>query len=106
MVVLFKSQNKPQSGDNLAMNSNNVINHLTRDGFYFIGVIDDFDLDYFELVDGDWYLGVICSENMIVAFNNSIGWGYDCKGEADIELRWNSAKKLIRHSLKTSPIAA
>lgn len=88
------------------MNSNNVINHLSSNGFYFIGAVIDFDLDYFELIDGDWYLGVICSENMIVAFNNSIGWGLDCVGEADIENRWIETKKLIRTALKASPIAA
>ena len=88
------------------MDSRNVVNELYRNGFYFIGAVIDYDLDYFELIEGDWYLGVICSENMIVAFNNSIGWGYDCKGESDIENRWNSSKKLIRTALKPLPIAA
>lgn len=88
------------------MDSHNVVNELYRNGFYYLGVIDDNEPDYMELLDGDWYLGVICSENLLVAVSKSIGWGYDCKGESDIELRWNSAKKLIRQALKASPIAA
>jgi hypothetical protein len=88
------------------MNSSNVIDALTRDGFEFIGAINDLDLDYFELIEGDWYLGVICSENLLIAFSSSIGWGLDCIGESDTETRWNSSKKLIRQSLKQLPIAA
>lgn len=88
------------------MNSSNVINTLTRDGFEFIGSIHDLDLDYFELIEGDWYLGCICAENMIIAFSSSIGWGLNCIGESDTENRWIETKKLIRQSLKQLPIAA
>lgn len=88
------------------MTNNSVVSALLAARFDYLGAINDMDLDYMELVDGDWYLGVICCENMILAFNNSIGWGLDCHGEADIENRWNNTKKLIRTSLKQLPLAA
>lgn len=106
LVALAYSQIKHKSGDILTMSNSSVINELTRDGFEFIGSIHNLDLDYFELIEGDWYLGCICSENMIVAFSSSIAWGLDCYGESDTETRWNATKKMIRTALKQLPIAA
>jgi hypothetical protein len=88
------------------MSKYSVVHSLTRNGFYFVGAINDMELDYIELIEGDWYLGVLSNENLLIAFNHSIGWGLKCHGEADIENRWNSTKKLIRTALKATPIAA
>lgn len=88
------------------MNNHSVIGALLSARFEYLGVIDDNEPDYMELIEDSWYLGCVCSENLLIAFNNSIGWGYDCHGESDIENRWNTTKKLIRQALKSLPIAA
>ncbi|MFM6003820.1 MAG: hypothetical protein ACKPB7_11195 [Sphaerospermopsis kisseleviana] len=88
------------------MNNHSVISALLSAKFEFLGVIDLEDLDYFELIEDSWYLGVICCENLLIAINNSEVWGLSCIGEADIEARWNTTKKQIRTALKQLPIAA
>lgn len=88
------------------MNNHSVVSALLAARFEYLGVADDNEPDYIELIESNWYLGVICSEHLLIAINNSQVWGLDCVGEADTEARWNYAKKLIRTALKPLPIAA
>jgi hypothetical protein len=88
------------------MNNHSVISALLSARFEYLGVIDDNEPDYMELIEDSWYLGVICCENLLIAINNSEVWGLNCIGESDTENRWIETKKLIRQSLKQLPIAA
>ena len=88
------------------MNNHSVIGALLAARFEYLGMIDDNEPDYMELIEDNWYLGVICCENLLIAINNSEVWGLNCIGESDTETRWNTTKKLIRTALTQLPIAA
>jgi hypothetical protein len=57
--------------------------------------------DYLEVVSGQWSIGCICATNELITLCDGAVFSLDCDGESLLEMRWNSTKKLIRHSLKT-----
>ncbi|MFM6005773.1 MAG: hypothetical protein ACKPB7_21330 [Sphaerospermopsis kisseleviana] len=84
-----------------SVRDNYVMSALLADGFEYLGLLEDVEPDYLELVKGNWSLGSICSANELIAICDGAVFILDCVGEADHELRWNNTKKLIRKKLKT-----
>lgn len=79
------------------MNNHRVIGDLLSAKFEYLGVIDDLEeLDYFELIEDSWYLGIISSENLLLVINRSMSaWGLNCESESD----WINTKILISSAL-------
>ncbi|MFM6006561.1 MAG: hypothetical protein ACKPA7_22805, partial [Sphaerospermopsis kisseleviana] len=46
--------------------NNYVASALIADGFEYLGLLEDVELDYLEPVTGNWSLGSICSTNELV----------------------------------------
>ncbi|MFM7405907.1 MAG: hypothetical protein ACKO3K_04370 [Cuspidothrix sp.] len=84
-----------------SVRDNYVASALIADGFEYLGLLEDVELDYLEPVTGNWSLGSICSTNELIAICDGAVFILDCVGEADHELRWCNTKKLIRKKLKT-----
>jgi hypothetical protein len=75
---------------------------LIADGFEYVGLLEDIPTpDYLEVVMGNWSVGSICCTNSLIVICDGAVFSFDCDAESLLELRWNSTKKLIRHSLKT-----
>ncbi|MFM6136555.1 MAG: hypothetical protein ACKPCP_20795, partial [Sphaerospermopsis kisseleviana] len=81
--------------------NNYVASALIADGFEYLGLLEDVEPDYLELVAGSWAIGSICSTNELIAVCEDAVFSLDCVvGESDHELRWNITKKLIRQKLR------